>query len=188
MIGPVELTFSVGAFSQAVGVKYQHVAGVEHNSPLLIANVVINAEGKADQAQLFAAAALPEQRLRLPSVSDAQLAPAFLPSGEAQRNEAAFNAALAEQLVHLAEHLGGLQFLRGQAAENANGHCTVERCGTAFAADVAQGHAELLRAVTQEVVKVAADFASREDARGNIEAIVFGRHRTQQRALHALRG
>src|SRR5229473_3032721 len=86
------LTFSVGTFGQAVGVKYQHVAGIEHNSPLLVANVVVNAEGKPDQVHLFAAAALPEQRLRLPSVGDAHLAPAFLPGGEAQRNEAAFNA------------------------------------------------------------------------------------------------
>src|SRR2546426_9138530 len=179
MIGPLELTYSVGICGKAVEVNYQPVAGIKHNSPLLVANVVVNSEGKADQVRLFAAAALPEQRLRLAGVGDAQLAPAILPGGEAQRHEAAFNAALADQFVHLAEHLGGLQLLRGQAAENSNGHRTVERRGAAFAADVAQGHAELLRAVTQEVVKVAADFASREDARRDVQAVVFGRHRTE---------
>src|SRR2546427_8933551 len=145
MSGPVELSFSVGTLGQAVGVKYQHVDGIEHNSPLLVANVVVNAEGKPDQVHLFAAAALPEQRLRLPSVGDAHLAPAFLPGGEAQRNEAAFNAALAEQLVHVAEHLGGPQLLRGQAAENSNSHPPVKSCGTSLGAGAAPSHAQVLR-------------------------------------------
>ena len=91
-------------------------------------------------------------------------------------------------MIHLAQHCGGLKFLRGQAAHDADSDGAVESGGCAFAANVAEGYAELLWAIAQEIVQIAADFARGDITRGDIEAVVFRRCGTQQRPLNALGG
>ena len=92
----------------------------------------------------------------------------FCHVAKARGHEAAFDPALADKMIHLAQHFRGLQFLRRQAAHDADRHGAVKRRGSALSADVAERNAQLLRPVAQKFVKVAADFARGEIARGNI--------------------
>src|SRR2546429_8613783 len=71
---------------------------------------------KARQFDLAAAVVLVQQRLRLARIRHAQLLAAFLPRCETRGHEPPFDAAFAYKLIHLLEHLGGLQFLRRKAA------------------------------------------------------------------------
>src|SRR5208283_760757 len=71
---------------------------------------------------------------------------------------------------------------------DADGNGSIESGGSALAADVAECDAQLLRAVAQEFVEVAANFACREVTSGNVKAVIAGGHGTKQRALDALGG
>ena len=168
--------------------EHQDIAGIEVQRPLLVGHVIVDSERKADQLQLFATAAFEQQRLRLPGIGDAQFARGLAPGGEAESQEAALDAALADQLIELAQKLGGQKFLRRDAAQDADGHGAIKRGGGAFAADVAQAKAEARGTVAQEVVKVAADFARGKDPRGEVHAEVIRGNGPQQGALHALGG
>src|SRR3989441_3884829 len=160
----IELPVRTGGLSQAVRVKHEDITGIKSDAPLVVGDVVVDAQGKPLQLDFVAAAAFPEQRLRLPGVGDAQLPPALLPGGKAEGHEAALDAALAGKLVHLAQHLGGLKLLLEATSQDADGDGTREIRGSSLSADVAQSHAELLRAIAQEIVEVAADFARGEVA------------------------
>src|SRR2546427_2284882 len=184
----IELPVRTGGLSQAVRIKHEDIAGIQSDAPLVVGDVVVDAQRKPLQLDFVAAAAFPEQRLRLPSVGDAQLPPALLPGGKAEGHEAALDAALAGKLVHLAQHLGRLKLLLEETSQDADGDGPIESSGSSLSADVAQSHAELLRAIAQEVVEVAADFARGEVASGDVEAIVVGRNRPQQGGLDALGG
>src|SRR5260370_22962866 len=155
---------------------------------LVVGDVVVDAQRKPLQLDFVAAAAFPEQRLRLPGVGDAQLPPALLPGGKAEGHEAALDAALASQLVHLAQHLGRLKLLLEETSQDADGDGPVKSSGSSLSPDVSPSHPDLLRAIAQDIVEVAADFARGEVASGDVETIVVGGDRPQQGALDALGG
>ena len=91
-------------------------------------------------------------------------------------------------MVQLPEQFRRQKLLRRQAAQNPDGHGSVERRRRSLAADVAQAETHARGAVAKEIVQVAAYFARRDDARGQIHAKIVRRHGPQQSALHALRG
>ena len=170
--GAEKLAFGVGGFRDAVGMKDQDIAGLEVTPPFVVSDFLKDAERKASELHFAASAILIDQRLRLARVGDAQFV-LLLPSRKAGGHEAAFDAPLADDLVHLPQHVGGLQFLRSEAAHDADRYGAVKSRGGAFAADIAKGDAELLRAVAKKFVEVAADFARGEIAGRHVEAVVF---------------
>ena len=183
-----ELAFGIHGFGNAIGVKDEDIAGFERDAPLVVLNFIENSEREASKFDLVAAIILVKEGLRLACVGNAELLAAFLPSGKASGHEAAFDAPLANQKVHLAEHLCGLELLRRETAHDTDGHSTVERRGCAFTADVTKSNAELLRTVAEEVVEIAADLAGRDVASGDVEAIVFRGRGTEESALDAFGG
>src|SRR5580693_7209030 len=101
---PEKLSLAVCGFRDSVGMKHENIAGFERNAPLIIGDVFKNPEWKTSELDFAATAILIKQRLRLSGIGDAQLASAFLPSCKTRRHEAAFDAPLADDLIHLAEH------------------------------------------------------------------------------------
>src|SRR5262245_11002502 len=164
-----------------------NVAWFKRDAPFVVACFLKNAERKSSQLDFAAAPILIEQRLRLPGIGNTEFAAAFLPRRKARSHETAFDAPLADELIHLAQHFRRLQFLRSQTAHDANRHGTVERSGSSLSADIRKCHAELLRAGAEELEQIATDFTSREVTRGHIELEIFGGNRTDQRALNAFR-
>jgi len=186
--GTKELPFAVSRFGDAIRMKDEDISGFECHAPLVVVHFLKDAEGETGQFDSVAPAALVQKRLRLPGVGHAEFLTALLPRGEAGGHEAAFDPAFTYQLVHLTKHFRGLKFLRCQAAHDADSDRAVEGGGRAFAAHIAERYAELLWAITQEVVEVAADLARGDITRGNIETIVFRGRGTQQCALNAFGG
>jgi len=52
--------------------------------------------------------------------------------GKTRGHEAPFDAALADKLIHLPQHFGGLKFLRCQAAHDADRNGAIERAAVPF--------------------------------------------------------
>src|SRR3990172_13422742 len=127
--------------------KDQDIAGIENHGPLLIRDVVEHSQREADEIQLLAAAAPEQQGLNLSGVGDAQFASGLAPGGKAHGHEAILDAALANQLIQLAQQLGGKKFQRRHAAENADGHGALEGSRGALSADVAEREAQARGAV-----------------------------------------
>ena len=115
-----------------------------------------------------------------PALASAKFVAPFLPRGEANRHVAAFHAAVAHQLIQLAEKFRGLQLVRRKAAQNSGGHRAVERRGASLPADVSQSDAQLLRAVGKKIVQIAADFPRGKNSRGDVEAEIDVGHGAQQ--------
>src|ERR1700741_5494876 len=110
-----------------------------------------------------------------------------MPGGKAQRHKTAFNAPIAEKSINRAQHFSRTMLLWSQAAQSADSHCAIKRRRAALPADVAHRHAQFLRAVTQKIVKVAAELARGDDASRDVEAELRPRQTRQQRTLNASR-
>ena len=136
--------------------------------------------GNPERLNLLDAAILPEQRLRLSGIGDAQLAASLLPGGKTNRHVAAFDAPHANKLIELAQKFRGLKLVRREAAQDSCGDRAIERGGAAFSADVSQRDAQLFRAVGKKIVQIAADFAGGKNSRGDVQAKIDRRHGTQQ--------
>ena len=113
---------------------------------------------------------------------------AAMPCGEAKRHEPAFDQPLAEKSIDGAKHFRGPVLLRPEAAQRADGDGAVKRRGASLPADVAQRDRQLLRTVAEKIVQVAAQFARRDHARGDIEPEFRPGQTRQQRALNAAGG
>ena len=168
--------------------EHKDVAAFESDAPLVVLHFFKDAERKAGEFDAIAAAIFVKQRLRLAGVGDAKFLAAFLPGCETGSHETAFDAAFTNELIHFAQHFGGLKFLRGETAHDADGDGAIKRGGGAFAADITKGDAELLRAVAQKFVEIAANFARGEIAGGHIDAKILGGNGAQESALNALGG
>src|SRR4030095_9325417 len=168
-----ELTFAVHGFSDTVGMKNHDVTGIEGDAPLVVTGLFENSKGKSCQLDLATAAILVEKRLGLAGIGHAKFAAALLPGCKAGGHEAAFDAALADELIHLAEHFSGLQFLRSESGHDADGDGSVKRRGGTFPADIGKSDANLLRSIAEKFVQVAANFAGRKVTRSHVEAVVF---------------
>src|SRR5262249_33433690 len=101
-------------------------------------------------------------------VGNAQTATTPVPRGKAERHETALDASLAQKSVDRAQHVRGPRLLRPQAAYRADGHGSIERRRASLSAHVAQRERKFLRAVSNKVVKVAAQFARRDNARRDV--------------------
>src|SRR5580704_17480806 len=168
-----KLAFAVGGFGDAIRVEYENIAGVERDAPFVVLNILEITQGETGELDAIATAIFVEKRLRLTSVGHAQLLAALLPGGKAGGHEAALDATLPHNLIHLAQHFRGLKFQRREAAHDADRNRTVKRGSGAFSTDIAYRDTELLRAVAQKFVEVAANFASGKITRGDIQAEVF---------------
>src|SRR5579872_4258415 len=185
---PEKLSLAVCGFSDSVGMEHENIAGFERDAPLIIGDVFKNPEWKSSELDLAATAILIKQRLRLSGIGDAQLASALLPRCKTRRHEAAFDAPLPDDLIHLSQHFGRLQFLRRKAAHDSDRNRSIKRSRGAFPAHVTECDSQLLRSISQKFVEVAAKFARRQIPRRHIQSVFFGgRHRPQQRALNSLR-
>src|SRR5579864_2286952 len=87
-----ELALAVHGFGDSVGMEDDDIAGVQRDTPFVVAGLLKNAQRKAGQLNFSAAAVLIKQRLRLAGIGHAEFAPSFLPSRETSRHEAAFDA------------------------------------------------------------------------------------------------
>src|SRR5579859_2911504 len=111
-----------------------------------------------------------------------------MPRKKTHRHEAAFDAALADNLIELLQNFRRSQMLRSEAAQNSHGSRTIERGSASLSADVAERDAKFSRVVWHKVVEIAAQLARGNDARGNVQAILAARNRRQQRGLQTARG
>src|SRR6266568_6524670 len=180
-----KLALAVAGFGDAVGMKHENVAWLERDSPLVVGHVFINSQWKARQFDFPTTVVFVQERLRLPGIGDAQLLTALLPRCETRGHEPPLDAPFTYELIHLLQHFRRLQFLRREAAHNSNRHGAIQSRGSSFPAYIAKGEPQLLRAVTQELVQIAAHFASRKIARGDVDTVVVRRHRSEQRALNS---
>src|ERR1700722_616295 len=115
-----ELPLAVIRLRDSIGMENQNVARIERHAPLVVANFLKNPKWESRQRNLVASPVLIQQRLRLPRVRHAQLAPPLLPRRETSRHEAPLDAPLADDLVHLLEHFRWLKFLRSKAPHDAD--------------------------------------------------------------------
>src|SRR5258706_5307572 len=182
-----KLSFAIAGFGESIRIENQNVSLVEFHTPLVIGGIVKNADGKSGTLQLFDATILPEQRLCLPGIGDAQHTASFLPGSKTKRHIAALDATVADQLIQLAQKFRGLKFVRREAAKNSRRNGSVQRRGAAFAADVPERDAQLLRAVGKKIVQVAAHLPRGKNPCGDVQPKIEGGHGTQQRVLQALR-
>ncbi len=78
--------------------------------------------------------------------------------------------------------------MRGKAAQDSRGDGAVKRRGASLSADVSQRDAQLLRAIGEKIVQIAANFPRGKNSRGDVQAEIDARHGAQQGVLQALRG
>src|SRR6202790_4322806 len=88
-----KLSFGIAGFRESVRIKNENISRVEFDAPLLIRGIVKYSDRKSLEFELFDAAILPKQRLRLPRIGDAKLAASLLPGGKTKGHVAALHAA-----------------------------------------------------------------------------------------------
>src|SRR5579864_603906 len=174
-----KLRASVLRVRDAVRVKYKSVTRRQHEAKLVICGLVEHAHGKTGKRDFLAAAILKNQQLLLSGVRCAQNALRGLPRKKTHGHEAAFDAALANNLIELLQDLRRSQMLRSKTTQNSYSRGAIERGSASLSADVAEGDAKFSGAVGQKVVKVAAEFARGNDARGYVETVLASRHGRQ---------
>src|ERR1700730_12879533 len=124
-----KLPFRIGTLRDAVRMKNQYFAGLQDAVPFVVIHFLKNSQWKSSQLDFLAVSIFVEQWLRLPGVRHAQFTFALLPGCKPRGHEAAFDATLADDLIHYLQDVRGLQFLRGQTTHDPDGHGAVERGG-----------------------------------------------------------
>src|SRR5208282_2559779 len=164
-----ELSRGVLGVADTVGIEDDHVAGIEYERPFVIGRFLENSERKTRQRNLFALSPVAENRLLLSRVREAQKAAPAIPGGKAESHEAALDQAFAQKSVDGAKHVRGPRLQRAEAAQGSDGDRAVQRGGASLPAHVAESDAQILRAVAEKVIQIAAQLARRDDARGDTQ-------------------
>src|SRR5262249_23760133 len=121
----------------SVGMKHDHVARVQNKAALVVGGFLENSQRKTGEPDFFAVAAVIKERLLLPGIGHAKLAPSAMPGGETERHEAAFDHALAEKAVDGVQHFRRAVLLGRKAAQRADSHGAVERGRASLPAHIA---------------------------------------------------